>query len=372
MNRLLKYNTFISVGRFLSVDPLWECFRNYTPYHYSFNNPISFKDPTGFAPEKEQNELQGKKDKNDKLMAVKPPFSIDDPGSCSLYFEIVSIEWICVGETQSTPLKPGNPIYTCIYYFGLSHGGGGGSSGGGGGTNHSIGGANADSRGNGSGGNPSKREGKRENELIILNHSGSYRGIDIELQNDVISNLSPIPYLPTSEEGLVSSVSIRGIGSFPSVKQETNMACTYACINALMSFYGLDPILSQSQLGSKNDDPQMRKGTDPEGIMKLLSKYFNPNDSPNAINQEDNSYLLNSFIQALEQSGNPILATIMNSANLLHSVVILGIDVFLNGSYKILVMDPSHEFESRRYIDDISVFSSAIRLGGINVVVKHK
>ena len=316
-------------------------------------------------PEKEQNELQGKKDKNDKLMAFKPPFSFDNPGSCSFSLEIVSIEWIYLGETQSTPLNPGHSLYTFVYYYGLCSGGGDGP------TSTGGGGANADSRGNGSGGNPSKREGKRENELIILNHSGSYRGIGNELQNDVISNLSPIPYLPTSEEGLVSSVSIRGIGSFPSVKQETNKACTYACINALMSFYGLDPILSQSQLGTNNSDPQMRNGTDNSNIVALLSPYFNINDSPNSINQEDNEHLLNSFIQALEQSGSPILATIMNSANLLHSVVILGIDVFRNGNYRILVMDPSHEFGPRRYIDDINVFLSAIRQGKINVVVKH-
>ena len=41
-----------AIGRFLSVDPLWESFRNYNPYHYCYNNPVSFKDPTGLAPER--------------------------------------------------------------------------------------------------------------------------------------------------------------------------------------------------------------------------------------------------------------------------------------------------------------------------------
>ena len=41
-----------AIGRFLSVDPLWESFRNYNPYHYCYNNPVSFKDPTGLVPER--------------------------------------------------------------------------------------------------------------------------------------------------------------------------------------------------------------------------------------------------------------------------------------------------------------------------------
>ncbi len=64
-------------GRFLSVDPLWESFRNYTPYHYSYNNPISFKDPTGFAPEKEGDELQGKKDCDKLMLLSTPPISFE-------------------------------------------------------------------------------------------------------------------------------------------------------------------------------------------------------------------------------------------------------------------------------------------------------
>ena len=56
-----------TIGRFLSVDPCphsrgWESFRNYNLYHYCYNNPVSFKDPTGLAPEcdKEDGQLGDK------------------------------------------------------------------------------------------------------------------------------------------------------------------------------------------------------------------------------------------------------------------------------------------------------------------------
>ncbi|OGU58035.1 MAG: hypothetical protein A2X64_00435 [Ignavibacteria bacterium GWF2_33_9] len=42
------------IGRFLSVDPLLEAFPNQSPYSYSFNNPLSYRDPSGLAPEKEK------------------------------------------------------------------------------------------------------------------------------------------------------------------------------------------------------------------------------------------------------------------------------------------------------------------------------
>lgn len=48
------YNTGVrqyepSTG-FTSIDPLWEKFRAHTPYHYSYNNPIVYKDPNGQHP----------------------------------------------------------------------------------------------------------------------------------------------------------------------------------------------------------------------------------------------------------------------------------------------------------------------------------
>ena len=60
-----------AMGRFLSPDPLWESFRNANPYHYCFNNPISHKDPSGLAPEKEkskEDELQRTEDEYEKRL----------------------------------------------------------------------------------------------------------------------------------------------------------------------------------------------------------------------------------------------------------------------------------------------------------------
>ena len=38
-------------GRFTTIDPLAEKFYNWSPYVYTFNNPMRFTDPTGMAPE---------------------------------------------------------------------------------------------------------------------------------------------------------------------------------------------------------------------------------------------------------------------------------------------------------------------------------
>ena len=51
------------IGRFLSVDPLHEIMPSHNPYHYAFNSPLVWKDPSGLAPEKDKNihseKLQG-------------------------------------------------------------------------------------------------------------------------------------------------------------------------------------------------------------------------------------------------------------------------------------------------------------------------
>jgi RHS repeat-associated protein len=41
-------------GRFTSVDPLFEAFKRWSPYAYSYNSPLTFRDPTVLAPEKEK------------------------------------------------------------------------------------------------------------------------------------------------------------------------------------------------------------------------------------------------------------------------------------------------------------------------------
>ena len=49
-----------TIGRFLSCDPLFESFPAWSPYHYCFNNPVGYKDPTGLKPEKEKGEKGNK------------------------------------------------------------------------------------------------------------------------------------------------------------------------------------------------------------------------------------------------------------------------------------------------------------------------
>jgi hypothetical protein len=44
----------LETGRFTSVDPLFEAFKRWSPYAYSYNSPLTFCDPTGLAPEKEK------------------------------------------------------------------------------------------------------------------------------------------------------------------------------------------------------------------------------------------------------------------------------------------------------------------------------
>jgi len=34
-------------GRFFAIDPLWEKYRAWSPYHYCFNNPLRYVDPSG-------------------------------------------------------------------------------------------------------------------------------------------------------------------------------------------------------------------------------------------------------------------------------------------------------------------------------------
>ncbi|MCW5883601.1 MAG: hypothetical protein KIT33_01380 [Candidatus Kapabacteria bacterium] len=41
-------------GRFTTPDLLWSAFPAQTPYHYAFNSPLTYRDPTGLAPEKEK------------------------------------------------------------------------------------------------------------------------------------------------------------------------------------------------------------------------------------------------------------------------------------------------------------------------------
>lgn len=44
------------MGHFLSPDPLFEKFEGWSPYHFAFNNPVIYSDPSGLAPKKEKRE----------------------------------------------------------------------------------------------------------------------------------------------------------------------------------------------------------------------------------------------------------------------------------------------------------------------------
>jgi RHS repeat-associated protein len=48
-------------GRFTTPDLLWSAFPTQTPYHYAYNSPLTYRDPSGLAPEKEKEgeELMG-------------------------------------------------------------------------------------------------------------------------------------------------------------------------------------------------------------------------------------------------------------------------------------------------------------------------
>jgi RHS repeat-associated protein len=48
-------------GRFTTPDLLWSAFPAQTPYHYAYNSPMTLRDPSGLAPEKEKEgeELMG-------------------------------------------------------------------------------------------------------------------------------------------------------------------------------------------------------------------------------------------------------------------------------------------------------------------------
>lgn len=42
------------IGRFLQIDPLSDQFPAWNPYHYVYNNPLGFTDPTGMSPENQK------------------------------------------------------------------------------------------------------------------------------------------------------------------------------------------------------------------------------------------------------------------------------------------------------------------------------
>jgi len=74
------------IGRFLSIDPLFEKFRMQSPYNYAFNSPLTKSDPSGLAPKGEKNK--------DKLLS----FEID---MCALMQAINNLATQGASEDES-------------------------------------------------------------------------------------------------------------------------------------------------------------------------------------------------------------------------------------------------------------------------------
>ena len=52
---MVKKYVFVSGRMILVCDPLFEMMPGHNPYHYEFNSPLIWSDPSGLAPEKEKN-----------------------------------------------------------------------------------------------------------------------------------------------------------------------------------------------------------------------------------------------------------------------------------------------------------------------------
>gem|GEM_PF-5381451 len=106
------------LGRFLSVDPLFEAMPRHTPYHYSFNSPLVWKDPSGLAPEKEKDQ--------DRLMTVYFPLEMVAAAEAACAEE--NARFIFIGTLRGKLLYglPGNLDAALKYY----ESGGGGRTGG--------------------------------------------------------------------------------------------------------------------------------------------------------------------------------------------------------------------------------------------------
>lgn len=88
-SRMMNYGMRIydpALGRFLSVDPLWQSFRSLSPYQYAYNSPLSYKDPTGLAPQKEQGE---------KVLAP-----LKDPRIPDKYAQVVGLNNFTMSDRQ--------------------------------------------------------------------------------------------------------------------------------------------------------------------------------------------------------------------------------------------------------------------------------
>jgi len=119
------------IGRFLAIDPLLDVQPSQTPYHYCFNNPTSFTDPTGLYPEKE---------KGDKVQEVVSYYWVLEEAFHSLMNNKISYEenWqMARRQWRGLFYLISDRNYNDRMYGNGGGGGGGGSSSGRTGTNES-------------------------------------------------------------------------------------------------------------------------------------------------------------------------------------------------------------------------------------------
>ena len=98
------------LGRFMSVDPLWESYRGMTPYHYSRNNPLVLSDPSGMA---DYLDPDGKKlgsdgeDNNDIYYTTGDIYKkhTTDKGT----------DWAAIRATEGTELRPPQEAVQGVY-----------------------------------------------------------------------------------------------------------------------------------------------------------------------------------------------------------------------------------------------------------------
>jgi len=100
-----KYDDVI--GRFTSIDPLWEKYRSLTPYQYCRNNPLNLVDPSGMGDEPIPDSYKGK-----KVVAPATPLTNPDGSPNLNAYNCHSDAWC---EGKGDPSDPANASLLATY-----------------------------------------------------------------------------------------------------------------------------------------------------------------------------------------------------------------------------------------------------------------